>query len=164
MLEKQGYDIIRTSRGGDITYHGPGQLVCYPIFNLHRHYLDVHRFLRDLEEAGIQLLKEYGVTGYRVEGRTGIWTDKGKIAALGVHVKKWTTMHGMSFNVLGDLNGFSHIVPCGIDDAGVTSLEEKVKREESLSIVSEKMIRFIKKVFSFDIITIYDGSSPIKLF
>lgn len=124
-LRELGVDLVRTDRGGDITYHGPGQLVIYPIFDLRRRYLDVHRFLRDLEEVAIRVLADYGVKGFRVVGRTGVWTDKGKIAAIGVHVKKWVTYHGMSFNVTRQsISGFQHIVPCGIADGGVACLED----------------------------------------
>ena len=122
-LEQLGYQIVHTDRGGDITYHGPGQLVIYPIIDLKRHYLDLHRYLRDLEQVAITVLGGYNVESYRVKGRTGVWTEQGKVAAIGVHVKKWVTMHGMSFNVSGDLDGFTHIIPCGIADADVTSLE-----------------------------------------
>lgn len=124
-LAALGVDLVHTDRGGDITYHGPGQLVIYPIFDLKRHYLDVHRFLRDLEEVAIRVLAEYGVEGFRVAGRTGVWTEKGKIAAIGVHVKKWVTYHGMAFNVTKEsLTGFQNIVPCGIVDGGVACLED----------------------------------------
>jgi len=123
-LSQLGYKIVESDRGGDITYHGPGQLVIYPILDLKRHYLDLHRYLRDLEQVAIEVLNTYNAFGFRVKGRTGVWTDIGKVAAIGVHVKKWVTMHGMAFNVSGELNGFNHIVPCGIFDADVTSLEK----------------------------------------
>ncbi len=124
-LRELGIDLVHTDRGGDITYHGPGQLVIYPIFDLKRHYLDVHRFLRDLEEVAIRVMAEYGVEGFRVAGRTGVWTEKGKIAAIGVHVKKWVTYHGMAFNVTREsLTGFQNIIPCGIVDGGVACLED----------------------------------------
>ena len=124
-LQELRIDLVHTDRGGDITYHGPGQLVLYPIFDLRRYYLDVHRFLRDLEEVAIRVMAEYGVAGFRVPGRTGVWTEKGKIAAIGVHVKKWVTYHGMAFNVRREaVTNFSHIVPCGIADGGVASLED----------------------------------------
>lgn len=147
-LRRNGYDIMHTNRGGDITYHGPGQLIIYPIFDLNRHYLDVHRFLRDLEEVGIRVLEEFGVRGYRVAGRTGIWTDKGKIAAIGVHVKRWVTMHGMAFNVCGGLEGFTHIIPCGISDAGVTSLEELTDKTVDVRSTGEKFIAQFQEVFT----------------
>jgi lipoate-protein ligase B len=124
-LRELGIDLVHTDRGGDITYHGPGQLVIYPIFDLKWHYQDVHRFLRDLEEVAIRVMAEFGVEGFRVEGRTGVWTNKGKIAAIGVHVRKWVTYHGMAFNVTREaVENFRHIIPCGIADGGVTSLED----------------------------------------
>lgn len=145
-LKELGIDLVHTDRGGDITYHGPGQLVVYPIFDLRRRYLDVHRFLRDLEAVAIGVLRKFGVEGYRVEGRTGVWTEKGKIAAIGVHVKKWVTYHGMAFNVTDKaLDGFRHIVPCGIADAGVTTLEQfvsGVKWETVVDAMTEKIKRW----------------------
>lgn len=144
-LRELGIDLVRTDRGGDITYHGPGQLVIYPIFDLRRHYLDVHRFLRDLEEVAIRVLGEYGVEGYRVAGWTGVWTARGKIAAIGVHVKKWVTYHGMALNVTREtLGGFTNIIPCGIKDGGVVSLDEwgrKISIEDLMPALGEALSR-----------------------
>ncbi len=143
-LQALGIDLVHTDRGGDITYHGPGQLVIYPIFDLKRHYLDVHRFLRDLEEVAIRVLAGYGVSGFRVAGRTGVWTDKGKIAAIGVHVKKWVTYHGMAFNVNAESKvNFQHIIPCGISDAGVASLEDFSGKIELQTLVPQFEEQFI---------------------
>jgi len=123
-LRDLGIDLVHTDRGGDITYHGPGQLVVYPIFDIKRRGLDAHSFLRYLEEIAIRVCAEYGVEAYRIPGKTGVWTAKGKIAAIGVHIKKWISYHGISFNLTDQaLAGFKHIVPCGIEGAGVCSLE-----------------------------------------
>ncbi len=148
-IAKNSVKIVYTNRGGDITYHGPGQLVLYPILNLKRHYQDVHRYLRDLEEVGIRFLGNYGVQGARVEGRTGVWTRRGKIAAIGVHVKKWVTMHGMAFNVCGELKGFEYIVPCGIADAGVSSLERELGEEVAIDGILDDMVEAFVEVFGF---------------
>lgn len=148
-LKELGYDVEFTNRGGDITYHGPGQLVCYPIFDLNRHYRDVHRFLRELEEVGIRLLEGFNVDGYRVPGRTGVWTEKGKIAAIGVHIKKWITMHGIAFNVSGGLEGFRHIIPCGIADEGVTSLEKLISTELTILDLMDIFVQLFSEIFGF---------------
>jgi len=149
-LKELGIALVHTDRGGDITYHGPGQLVIYPIFDLRRRYLDVHRFLRDLEEVAIRVMAEYGVEGYRVAGRTGVWTAKGKIAAIGVHVKKWVTYHGMAFNVKREaVENFQHIIPCGIVDGGVACLEDWGE-VTSITEVRGKFIAHLQDVYSLD--------------
>lgn len=123
-LRQQGVEVLWIDRGGDITYHGPGQLVAYPIIDLQNFYLDVHRYLRDLEEAIILALQEYGVSAGRDPRYTGVWVAGKKIAAIGVKVSRWITMHGVAVNVNPDLRYFDWIVPCGISDRGVTSLEK----------------------------------------
>ena len=146
-LRELGIDLVHTDRGGDITYHGPGKLVIYPIFDLRRRYLDVHRFLRDLEEVAIRVMAEYSVEGYRVAGRTGVWTEKGKIAAIGVHVKKWVTYHGMAFNVKREaVTNFQHIIPCGIVDGGVACLEDWGEVCATLEMADAFRVK-IEKVF-----------------
>ncbi|XP_020907647.1 uncharacterized protein LOC110245699, partial [Exaiptasia diaphana] len=130
------------NRGGDITYHGPGQLVAYPIFDLDHFFSDIHKYLRFLEEAVIQTLAEYGIESSRVDGLTGVWIDGDKptarkICAMGVKSSRWVTMHGIGFNVNSDLSYFSHIVPCGIDDKAVTSMERELGRAISLEEVAE---------------------------
>jgi lipoyl(octanoyl) transferase len=119
------------NRGGDITYHGPGQLVAYPIFDLEQFFTDIHRYLRTLEEAIILTLSEYGIEAGRYEGYTGVWLDADnykarKICAMGVRCSRWVTMHGLAFNVNTDLNYFKNIIPCGIDDKDVTSMEREL--------------------------------------
>ncbi len=114
---------IRINRGGDVTYHGPGQLVGYPIINLGARGRDLHRYLRFLEELLIRVASDFGVDAYRVSGRTGVWTDRGKLASIGVGVRRWITMHGFAINISTDLAAFSAINPCGIESCPVTSLE-----------------------------------------
>ena len=132
-LRSIGASFYPINRGGDITYHGPGQIVGYPILDLDQFFTDVHKYVRYLEEAVILTLKEYGVVGIRHEGYTGVWIDgnpRRKICAIGVHLKRWVTMHGFAFNVNTDLSWFSNIVPCGIadDDKTVTSLAREVRQ------------------------------------
>lgn len=121
----------KINRGGDITYHGPGQLIAYPIFDLDHFFTDIHKYMRFLEEAVIETLKEFGIVGGRVEGLTGVWIDSDtphprKICAMGVKSSRWVTMHGIGFNVNSDLSYFSHIIPCGIDDKAVTSMQREL--------------------------------------
>ena len=136
------------NRGGDITYHGPGQLVVYPIFDLDHFFSDIHKYLRFLEEAVIQTLLEYGIESSRVDGLTGVWIDGDlptarKICAIGVKSSRWVTMHGIGFNVNSDLSYFSHIIPCGIEDKAVTSMEQelgkKIDMQELSNVLKEKL-------------------------
>ncbi len=142
------------NRGGDITYHGPGQLVVYPIFDLDYFFSDIHRYLRTLEEAVIHTLAEFGIEGDRIDGLTGVWVGKGtdnprKICALGVKSSRWVTMHGIGFNVNSDLTYFSHIVPCGIDDKAVTSMKSELNKEIDLAKVSEVLLQKLAEQFEF---------------
>src|SRR5690606_33099417 len=121
-LVTAGVDVFQTTRGGDVTYHGPGQLVGYPIFDLNPHRRDVHRYVRDIEQALIDAVATLGVTATRVEGLTGIWVGSNKLAAIGVRISRWVTSHGFALNVSTNLSHFDLIVPCGIQDKGVTSL------------------------------------------
>lgn len=116
------YEVHRIERGGEVTYHCPGQIVGYPILNLHRYQPDLHWYLRQLEEVLIIVLQEYGLVGARIPGLTGVWVEGRKVAAIGIKVKRWITMHGFSLNVNPDMSGFSKIVPCGIVDKPVASL------------------------------------------
>lgn len=147
-LEEHHARYYKINRGGDITYHGPGQLVGYPIFDLDHFFTDIHKYMRYLEEAVIQTLAEYGIRGERYEGYTGVWIDASlpearKICAMGVKCSRWVTMHGIGFNVNSDLAYFSHIVPCGIDDKAVTSMQRELGRpvdmEEVKQILKTKM-------------------------
>jgi lipoyl(octanoyl) transferase len=129
------------NRGGDITYHGPGQIVVYPILDLENFFTDIHQYMRLLEEAVIQTLKEFNVEAKRIKGLTGVWIDDGdvhksrKICALGVKMSRWVSLHGLAFNVNVDLSYFNHIVPCGIDDKEVTSLEKELGDSQDMNAV-----------------------------
>lgn len=141
----------QTNRGGDITYHGPGQIVGYPVIDMENFFTDIHKYMRFLEEAVIQTLKEYGVESGRIPGLTGVWIDiddekkARKICALGVKTSRWVTMHGFAFNVNPDLKYFDYIVPCGIDDKAVTSLEKELGRKVDIreveGILREKIVQ-----------------------
>jgi len=148
----------KINRGGDITYHGPGQLVGYPILDLDHFFTDIHRYLRYLEEAIILTLAEYGVSAGRIEGLTGVWLDHDtlknprKICALGVKSSRWVTMHGFAFNVNVDLSYFGHIVPCGIDDKAVTSLHLELGRQVYVQEVKEKVKKHLAALFEMNLI------------
>ncbi|MBS7566089.1 lipoyl(octanoyl) transferase LipB [Mucilaginibacter sp. Bleaf8] len=145
------------NRGGDITYHGPGQLVAYPILDLDNFFTDIHLYLRTLEEAVINTLAEYGITAGRYPGYTGVWLDADnerarKICAMGVRCSRWVTMHGLAFNVNANLDYFNSIVPCGIDDKDVTSLQRELGREVDLNEVKEILKRHISVLFGMEIV------------
>ena len=152
MRERQ-IDFFQTNRGGDITYHGPGQLVGYPIFDLERFYTDIGRYLRELEEVIILTLNNYGLKGERSKGETGVWLDPDrpgrarKICAMGVRCSRWVTMHGFALNVNTDLSYFGHIVPCGIADKSVTSLEQELGIQLNEQEVKEKVKKNFETVF-----------------
>jgi lipoyl(octanoyl) transferase len=152
-MAKQGISYYEIDRGGDITYHGPGQLVVYPIFDLNNHYNDTHRYLRDLEETVIRTLKDYGITSRRDEEFTGVWVGSEKICAIGIKVSRWITMHGLAFNINNDLSYFDKIIPCGIFHKGITSLAAILNKETSITDVSKKILTKFKEVFGFDQIT-----------
>jgi lipoate-protein ligase B len=143
-----GIELFETGRGGDVTYHGPGQLVGYPILDLKPDRKDLHRYLRDLEEALIRALAHFGVTGFREEGLTGVWTGAGKIAAIGVRVSSgWITSHGFALNVDPDLDYFGTIVPCGIQDRAVASLAGVLGREVAMAEVREVVAESVAGTF-----------------
>ncbi len=146
-LFHKGVSVYRIDRGGDITYHGPGQLVCYPILDLNNFYLDVHRYLRDLEEVVIRCLSHYGIKGHREPEFTGVWVDDEKICAIGVKVSRWVTMHGFAFNVNTDLSHFGRIIPCGIFHKGVTSLSELKGSPRDMDSVKKLVAENIAEVF-----------------
>jgi lipoyl(octanoyl) transferase len=127
-LAQRGVAVFETGRGGDVTYHGPGQLVGYPILELPKDRRDVHRYVRDLEEVLIQAVSDFGITAARIPGLTGIWVGDHKLAAIGVRISRWVTSHGFALNVSTDLSKFGLIVPCGITDKGVTSMERVLGR------------------------------------
>lgn len=137
VIEKVSVPVVHIDRGGDVTFHGPGQLVGYPVMKLSDFYLDLHRYLRNLEDVIIHTLAEFEISAGREKGLTGVWADGAKIAAIGVKVTKWITMHGFALNVSTDLNYFKKIVPCGIENCRVTSMKELAGKEYSLKEVSE---------------------------
>lgn len=152
-LDKKGIKFIKTNRGGDITYHGPGQLVCYPIFDLENFYTDIHRYLRDLEEIIVGTLDHFGIVAFGNPNETGVWLDIGsknerKICAMGIKVSRWVTMHGLALNVNTDLSYFEGIIPCGINNKGVTSINNELSQKVDLKKVREIMIRNFEKKFN----------------
>lgn len=157
-LSKIGATYYKNNRGGDITFHGPGQIVGYPILDLDEFFTDIHRYLRLLEEAVILTIAEYGLKGDRYPGYTGVWLDPRdpqrarKICALGVRCSRWVTMHGFAFNVNTDLNYFKNIVPCGIEDKAVTSMAQELGRKIAMEEVEEKLKRHIAALFEMQLI------------
>lgn len=154
-LKARGATYYKINRGGDITYHGPGQLVAYPIFDLDHFFTDIHRYLRFLEEAVIRTLAEYDIIAERVEGLTGVWVDgtkptARKICAMGVKCSRWVTMHGIALNVKSDLSYFKNIVPCGINDKAVTSIQNELGREIDMNDVKQKLKINLSKVFNYE--------------
>jgi lipoyl(octanoyl) transferase len=156
-LKEKEATFYKINRGGDITYHGPGQIVGYPILDLDHFFTDIHKYLRFLEEAVILTLKEYGIESGRVEGLTGVWLDGDdekkarKICALGVKSSRWVTMHGFAFNVNTNLEYFNYIVPCGIQDKAVTSLQKELGREVDIKEVEEKLKIHLSDVFKMQL-------------
>ena len=146
-LQEAGVEIFETGRGGDVTYHGPGQLVGYPILDLRPDRCDVHKYVRDLEEVLIRMATSFGVTTERIQGLTGVWAGKNKLAAIGVRISRWITSHGFAFNVGTDLSHFDLIVPCGITDKGVTSLEVLLGRSVTMDEVENGVVTAFAGVF-----------------
>lgn len=159
LLDESGLDaaeakFYKINRGGDITYHGPGQLVAYPIFDLDHFFTDIHKYMRYLEEAVIQVLATYGVRGERSSGFTGVWiepeTERArKICAMGVKCSRWVTMHGIGFNINSNLSYFSNIVACGIEDKDVTSLQRELGRPVPMEEVKERLKQALAEQFGF---------------
>lgn len=145
-LLRTGAEMFRIDRGGDVTYHGPGQIVGYPIIDLNTRP-DLHRYLRDLEEVIIRALREFGIEGVREEGLTGVWVGGDKVAALGVKVSRWVTMHGFALNVATDLRRFDRIIPCGIFHKGVTSMQQLLRREVPMAEVQHRLAGRFAEVF-----------------
>jgi lipoyl(octanoyl) transferase len=146
-LRARGFDIQETGRGGDVTYHGPGQLVAYPILSLAPDRCDVHRYLRDLEEVMIRTCRDYGLAADRVPKLTGAWIGDRKVGAIGVRVARWVTSHGLALNVNTDLVAFSHIVPCGLSGSAVTSLAQELGRPLPLGEVMNRLTHHFARVF-----------------
>ena len=157
-LEANGVTFFKINRGGDITYHGPGQITGYPIFDLDEFFTDVHKYVRFLEEAIIRTLATYGIEGERDSGYTGVWLPekegkpRRKICAIGVHMSRWVTMHGFAFNINTDLNYFKNIIPCGIDEPNrdVTSLQAELGRIVDMLEVKERLKKSFAEVFEFE--------------
>ena len=146
-LADREVEVIETGRGGDVTYHGPGQLVAYPILDLKPDRQDVHRYVRDLEAVMIRLCADYGVAADRITGFSGTWVGDRKIGAIGVRISRWITSHGLAFNVSSDLSYFDLIVPCGISDKGVTSLSREVGRTVTVAEVVDAFVQEFVTVF-----------------
>lgn len=157
-LKEKNAVYYKINRGGDITYHGPGQIVCYPILDLDNFFTDIHKYLRFLEEVIILTLKDYGIESGRIDGLTGVWVDhtnkikSRKICAMGVRTSRWVTMHGFAFNINSDLSYFNNIIPCGISDKAVTSLNKELGREMNMKEVKEKVKKYFADVFECEII------------
>jgi lipoate-protein ligase B len=157
-LTRDGTEVFHIDRGGDITYHGPGQVVGYPIIDLNQHSPDIHAYLRQLEEVLIVTLNAFGISSGREEGMTGVWTGGEKIAAIGVKVSRWVTMHGFALNVNTDLQKFARIIPCGIFHKGVTSMHHVLGNEISLDVVEQKLTESFESVFGFSAVAIESGA------
>lgn len=163
-LEERGATYYKVNRGGDITYHGPGQIVGYPILDLENFFTDIHKYLRLMEETMIMVLADYGLTGVRSDGETGVWLDVGtpfarKICAMGVRASRWVTMHGFALNVNANLGYFDNIIPCGIRGKAVTSLHAELNRAVDETEVKEKIIKYFAQLFEAEMI-IADSSVP----
>ena len=157
-LKKKGIEYYPTNRGGDITFHGPGQLVGYPILDLDNFFTDIHKYLRFLEEAIILILEEYGLKGARSDGETGVWLDVGtpfarKICAMGVKASRWVTMHGFALNINTDLSYFEYIVPCGIQGKGVTSMSKELKKTLDTQEVKDRILTHFSEIFESEMIS-----------
>lgn len=144
-------EYIEIDRGGDITYHGPGQIVGYPILDLDRHFTDIHKYLRFLEDVVIRTCAEYDIQAGRIEGLTGVWVDEQKICAMGIRCSRWVTMHGFALNVNTNLDYFNHIVPCGITNKAVTSLAKILGRAVDESEVKQHLLRHFSDVFDVEV-------------
>lgn len=156
-LAQKNATFYKIDRGGDITYHGPGQIVGYPILDLDNFFTDIHKYLRFLEEVIIKTLADYGIKGERSPGETGVWIDVGtpfarKICAMGVRASRWVTMHGFAFNINADLSYFNYIIPCGIVDKSVTSLNQELGKNIPLQEVKEKIKFYFSNIFEAELI------------
>ena len=155
-LEKEGVEFFKINRGGDITYHGPGQLTVYPIFDLDEFFTDIHRYVRTLEDVIIELLNSYNIEATREQGYTGVWIEKNgvkrKVCAIGVHLSRWVTMHGLALNVNTDLSYFNHIIPCGIqeDNRTITSIGQELGRVIPMQEIKDQLKHIFSKKFEFE--------------
>ncbi len=155
-LDKKEIGFYQINRGGDITYHGPGQIVGYPVFDLDTLFTDIGKFLRAMEESIILTLAEYGIEGGRIEGLTGVWLDINdpvkarKICAMGMHISRWVTMHGFALNVNSDVDYYQHIIPCGIQDKGVTSMKRELGYGPDIDEVKSKLLTHLQELFDIE--------------
>lgn len=162
VLAARGVLVRETGRGGDVTYHGPGQLVGYPLLDLRPDRCDVHRYVRDLEEVLIRAVARFGVRAGRVAGLTGVWVGEEKLAAIGVRIARWITSHGFAFNVNTDLEYFRFIVPCGIADRGVTSLARLLGRPVAMNEVEDAVISAFAEVFDCAVVAARDRETCLR--
>ena len=156
LLAARGVELFEVERGGDVTFHGPGQLVGYPIFDLKRHKRDLHWYLRQVEEALIQTIGEFGIPGERQAGYTGVWTENRKIASIGVHARDWVTWHGFALNVSTDLGYFDLIVPCGIQAVTMTSMSVELEIPVDVELVEDAVTSAFASVFSLSALSVSD--------
>lgn len=166
-LKKKGISFFKSNRGGDITYHGPGQIIGYPILDLDHFFPDIHQYMRKLEEVIILTLKDYNLKGERSEGETGVWLDvetpfARKICALGVRTSRWVTMHGFALNVTTDLGYFDHIIPCGIRGKNVTSMKAELGKEIHKEEIRSKILKHFKKVFAANFVDFKTSHSVLE--
>lgn len=149
-LERREIALFNIDRGGDITYHGPGQIVGYAIIDLNKWEKDTHKYLRTLEEVIIQTLYEFGIEAKRDKNHTGVWVDDKKVCAIGIKVSRWVSMHGFALNVNTDMNLFNGIIPCGIEGRGVTSLKEELNKNININILKSSLVKKFSKIFKYD--------------
>jgi lipoyl(octanoyl) transferase len=152
LVEQLPYPVFETNRGGQATYHGPGQLVGYPILDLRARGRDLHCYLRKLEDLLIDLLEEFAIKGTKIEGKTGVWVEDRKIASIGIGIRKWVTMHGFALNVASDLSGFQSIIPCGLPGVRMTSISIESGSEVTLETVREKATLHLRKQLSVSVV------------
>lgn len=150
-LDELDATYIKTDRGGDITYHGPGQIVGYPILDLARYFTDIHKYLRYLEEVMIRTCADFDISAGRIEGLTGVWVDEAKICAMGVRCSRWVTMHGFALNVNTNLAYFKNIIPCGIDDKPVTSLQEILGQKQDMEFIKKRIVYHFENLFEANV-------------
>ncbi|MGA3164739.1 MAG: lipoyl(octanoyl) transferase LipB [Terriglobia bacterium] len=158
-LAARGARVFQTDRGGDVTYHGPGQLVGYPILDLTQHRRDISWYMRSLEEVFIHTARDFGVEAVRLPGAAGVWVGNDKLVAMGVHLSRWVTSHGFALNVNTDLRYFEWIVPCGLPDKGVTSLAKLLGRPVDMEAVAERVVEHFGAVFGLDVRTVEEMKS-----
>lgn len=151
LLAREGVEVHETGRGGDVTYHGPGQIVAYPILDLRPDRCDVHRYVRDLEDVMIRVCADYGLHAGRIAGLTGAWIGSDKIGAIGVRISRWVTSHGFAFNVNTNLDHFRLIVPCGIADRGVTSVAKQLRRAVDMAAAESRVVQHFSDVFGCEL-------------